>query len=75
MEVKLEYFSLYFCPFLDSYPYYNPYMSSMYIRKAKDDEDYNEEAEEKFDPYPKPTYWNSENSKTQDPESDYKGFF
>lgn len=33
-------------------PYYNPYISTMYIRKAKvDDNEYNEEGEEKYDYY------------------------
>lgn len=66
----------YYYPYYPQYPntynpYYNPYMSSMYIRKAKDEEEYNEEAEEKYESY-KP-YWASENTKTQEPDYDYKG--
>lgn len=32
-------------------PYYNPYISTMYIRKAKVEDDYNEEGEEKYEGY------------------------
>jgi len=59
---------------LDSYPYYNPYISSMYIRKAKNEDEFNEEGgEERYESaYPKPNYWVPENTKTQEAEPDYK---
>jgi len=66
---------MHFLP-LDAYSYYNPYISSMYIRKAKNEDDYNEEGgEEKPESYQKPQYWAPENPRTQEQEVDYKGNF
>ena len=43
----------------------------MYIRKAKNDDDFNEEGDEKHETYSKPNYWVPENAKTQEVETDY----
>ncbi len=46
----------------------------MYIRKAKNEDEFNEEGgEERYESaYPKPNYWVPENTKTQEAEPDYK---
>ncbi len=44
----------------------------MYIRKAKNEDDYNEENfEERHEAYSKPNYWVPENSKNQEFDQDY----
>lgn len=59
---------------LDPYPYYNPYISSMYIRKAKNEDDYEEGGvEERQETYQKPHYW-AESQKVE-PEADNRGNF
>lgn len=44
----------------------------MYIRKAKNDDDYNEEnVEERQETYSNPNYWVPENTKTQELDQEY----